>query len=287
MASRLLFASRTITVNTNKRASPDPTKDEQQQIPESLRSAIQQMIGDSLRETLTTMRNSTAEMHAALGKLHTELKAVTGAQRSIMSKIETLAGEVLNTSKQSCENSAHIASLTAADADLRSRLNVITRKLNHVEQLRVDRDAMVSNVEQLEGEDTRSIITRLSKLLDVDVKGIKSCRRLHSVNCNRIAPIVVHFDENRDKQNFVNAARKRQVLNSQLGGTGTRRVYVNHRMTNTYQEIDRFTRKSCSKKGYKVWYSKGSFFLRHNSEHTPIEVQSFDDIPTALTTLQH
>ncbi|KAL1381484.1 hypothetical protein pipiens_019154, partial [Culex pipiens pipiens] len=197
------------------------------------------------------MRNSSAETHAALGELNTELKGVSNAQRSIMVKIESLAEEVLNTSKQSCENSALIASLTGAETELRSKLQLITRKINRIEQLRVDCDAMVSNVEQLEGEDTRSIVNRLGKLLDVDVRGIKSCRRLNSVNCNRIAPIIVQFDEHRDKQNFFNAARKHRVLNSQLGGTGHRRIYVNHRMTNTYQEIDRFTRKNCSKKGYK------------------------------------
>lgn len=245
------------------------------------------MIGEALRETLTTMKDSTKEMHAALGAINAELKEVLSAQQSIMIKIETLAEEVLNTSKQSCEHTEHITSLTASDADLRSKLKAITRKFNQIEQLSVDRDALVSNVEQIEGEDTRAIITRLGKLLDVDVKGIKSCRRLHSVNCNRIAPIVVHFDERKDKQNFVVAARKRQVMNSQLGGTGTRRIYVNHRMTSTYQEIDRFARKNCAKKGYKMWYSKASFFLRHNSEHTPIEVLSFDDIPTVFTTPSH
>lgn len=162
------------------------------------------------------------------------------------------------------------------------KINEVTRRLNYIEQLNLDCDVVLTNVEQNFGIDnTKDAVNKLCELLEV-TKGankITFCSRMKPRNKNRIAPIVVRFADHSTKQAFVKQARKKQLFNDQLGNHSHRRIFVNHRLTSSYQQIDRITKEIKAKSGCAAWYDKARFFLQDPAELTPIEVQSIDDIP--------
>lgn len=255
---------------------------------DSLGGMIQGIVKEIIQETLTNVLEITATIHTAIDELHHKLKAIKTAQTVLAGKIDSLKGQLHNNNTLACHNSDRINQLSATNGSIWTMVTEVSRRVNYMEQQNVDCDVIVSNVANgAEPEDTNDVINKLGLLLktSVDSSKIKFCTRMNSVNSNRISPILVRFTNWKTKHEFVKQAQSTQIYNHQLGNFDRqkihdhRRIYVNHRFTAAYQQLDKITREFCTRNDYARWYTRGSFFLKPAKESTPIVVQSVEDFP--------
>lgn len=243
---------------------------------------IRDLVNEAFQDSLNSVLDIVTKVNSALHKIHGELDMIKSSQRSTMGEIESLKSEFHHTITITEKHSGSFDKLSTAHYCTDGKLREMTRKINRLEQLMMDCDVLVSNVEQRsDDEDTDHVITGLAEKLNLrmDSTKIKHCSRMKSANRNNIPPILIKFTDWKAKNEFIKRSRKRQLYNDQTGGVHPRRIFVHQRFTNTYQQLDKIIRMQYTTKNYLSWYDRGSFFLRHNMEHTPIEVNSLEDLP--------
>lgn len=223
----------------------------------------------------------------ALVNVRKELDVIQSSQQRIAADIDALKAEIHGTRTEVVYPTEGFEQLSNTNNTLDSRLKELTRRLNHSEQLLYDRDIIITNVQRkTEKEDPIELVTQFAEQLglSVDAPKIEHCGRIKLVNSNNVSPIIVRFKDWKLKNEFMKRARNRRLCDQQMDGEKRRRrVFVHHRYTTTFQRLDKIIRERFTGV-FSSWYKRGSFFLKHKNEHTPIEVLSIDDLPSSTRT---
>lgn len=253
-------------------------------LPLAVGDSIRKMLQKVMHDTLQSVDLLTTKMVTAVHELHRELELVKETQKTLASKFAA-ENHHWQSARSVADNSSILAKqVMETEKATRDDMCDLKRRLNQMEQLTLDCDVIVSNVEATPDECPTDVITNIGAKLNLPIGNdeIEFCTRLKSKNSNQISPILVRFSKYATKQAFVNRSQKKQLFNRQVGGDSQRRIFINQRLSESYQKLQQVLRGIGSRSGYRIWYNKACFFLQTPGETNPIEIRCIEDVPPNL-----
>ena len=184
-----------------------------------------------------------------------------------------------------------LKSLKEEVSDLKKKCEVkeaevvsLQSNVNKLEQSTRNKNLIIDNIEQLEGEDVEDIVIKLGGLLHINLKreDIETAHRLPSRKNKHAPKILVQFNSRKLRDEIVSARRQAANItsNTLIGGKIHTRIYISEHLTRFYNELLWQCKVRAKEKNYKfVWYKSSKILVQkdENSKEV-IKVFSFADI---------
>ncbi|XP_055588723.1 serine/threonine-protein kinase Tor [Uranotaenia lowii] len=177
---------------------------------------IRKIVPEVAKESMVAVTDFTSSIQSLLKELRQDLMELKHYQSTFANQISSLKNQAEHTRNTIETNTTNVEELLKTSTIFEESFSAVTRKLNHLEQMNIDRDIIISNVQPIIGpENTVNVVKELAERyhLPLDAESISLCTRMKGKNSNGIAPILVRFNDATMKESFISASRKTKIFN--------------------------------------------------------------------------
>lgn len=156
---------------------------------------------------------------------------------------------------------------------LQAELDTIKKQLNKKEQKELENNLIIQGIPQNENENILQVIDKIGEFLNIPSGNFTA----HRIGRDKTkgSPIKIVFEEKTTKAKWLKTDKKFQLKSSDLGYKETNKVYLNHDLTKTNQELYMAAKKFKQEMGYKyLWFANGNVLLKKEEGAKTLLVES-------------
>ncbi|KAK2579150.1 hypothetical protein KPH14_000911 [Odynerus spinipes] len=254
------------------------------------------------RDSDIRLANLRKDIVGRMDRLAADLKAVSTRVTGVEARVDSLGTDLKDLSRKQGELSTSMTarldkneechrsyaealrSTEAATSKLASKVAALTDKVTRLEGDRRASQLVLSGLPEKPGEDLRTIVTKASSVLGVDLPSthlvrVTRMRGVPNVDRPRLVHILLASSISRDA--IISAKRKKgQLLASEVDATlGTRQIFVNEYLSRDTWALLRQARVVARKRGYQhVWIRSGRVYVRRESGSSITSISSTEDL---------
>lgn len=163
---------------------------------------------------------------------------------------------------------------------LQSRMNNLIQIQDDIDTLTRRKSLEIRGITKKPQENLHDIVSKIARKVDIPAPDLEDCYRMTSKNAKHDEPIVVRFNNKKERDSFKSAAKKKKLSASDINiNEGRTPVYVNEHLSPSKKRL--LGKVIAIKKDLNakfVWTNHGNIYFRKNEDSVAIKVASENDL---------
>lgn len=246
-------------------------------------------LDDSDNDATVAIENNSAV--AMLRTIQADLKSLNAKYDAILTSVNFCSDKISSFEAALKSYDSRITSLEKANKDnaaLRSEVQVLSSRLDALEQYSRLDNLEIQGVPQASNENVMDILSKIGNAIDCPISRddvVFAHRVQHQASADGQHKSIVLKLNSRLKRDALLAAAKRKRVSSDSTGTGLRvegvaeRLFINEHLSVRNKLLLRETKQAARNKNYKyVWIKNGHILVRHHDGSGVIRISNASDI---------
>uniref|UniRef100_A0A8D9B2D2 FP protein C-terminal domain-containing protein n=1 Tax=Cacopsylla melanoneura TaxID=428564 RepID=A0A8D9B2D2_9HEMI len=219
------------------------------------------------------------EMNAAETRL---MEKMTNTMKSVMTEEIEKFKKVIDTQNEI------IKKLEESNKKLEESNNLLTIRVNDLEQYSIRSNIQITNIPEQAQEDLEKMICELGEKVGVKLdfkQDIQAIHRVPTKSTRSPKPIIVKFSNRQLRNTFIKKAKEKKMKCSQMDSTkdllfsGNNQIYLNDHLTPANNKIFYEARKCVKEKRAKsAWTRDGKIYVKRDDMSPPVQISSVEKL---------
>lgn len=220
---------------------------------------------------------TTDELAKQLKECKKQQKDLSSSQQFISSQFDDFVNQLQELTDSNKEMRKELNSVVNKCRQQADEIEQLKTKLNSCEQKDINNNAIIRGISS--NDDARESVKKVAALAGVNIEDHDISSARHMQPTNKPSAIVVSFNKNEKKIEFVKSAKQKRISSAQIGYSGDAYpIYVDHQLTtesfNLFLEA-----KKLKKLGVTfVWIANGNILLREKVGKPAIKITSISQL---------
>lgn len=234
------------------------------------------LIKKDLLESMTEIKSIISHAEKVLNKkiedVEREVKLNQQTAQEFLAQMQDMKDKIRNSEQE-------IESLKIVTLDDKKEIQYLRSQINDLNQYTRKNNIELNGVTECQDENIELVLRKLAAIVNFDIQDILEAHRIPTRTRN-IKPIIVKMKSNIVKRNWINAAKKVEILNNQITNSqSAQKVYLNEHLSQTNRALFFQVRKTKKLLNYKfAWTNNGSIYIRKNTETKIIRIRNEEDL---------